>query len=471
MTHSFPESAHALEKPAVPPLSLRRNFSWTVMGNASYAACQWAILVVLAKFCYAQQVGEFALGLAVTAPVFMFLNLQLRSVQTTDAKCEYAFPHYFGLRLVTTSFALLAISALVYWMDYRAEAMWVIFIVGFAKAIESLSDLLYGLLQRHERLDWIAQSMILKGTLSVGLLAIAVMASGSLIWGLIAMAATWAGVLLLYDVPRGLRILSGLAHVPWSLGPGHIVATMKPNFQRRILGRLAWLALPLGFVTLLSSLNVNIPRYFIEAHLGSSTLGIFVAILAVFSGIYFVQIALCQTALPRLARYHADGMTRHFLRIAGVVLGFCLFNGMVAVAVAIIGGSNLLRLIYSEEFVAHDRLFVWLAVVSTARCLSGTLAYFLQAARHFRKIAWVSLVNVIVILICSAWFVPRFGEVGGAYAMLVGSSVSSLIYAILFILILYASKENSHAARAVLSATCKTGRVSYRSCPAPVPQH
>jgi hypothetical protein len=31
------------------PLSLRRNFSWTLAGNVVYAGCQWGMLVALAK--------------------------------------------------------------------------------------------------------------------------------------------------------------------------------------------------------------------------------------------------------------------------------------------------------------------------------------------------------------------------------------------------------------------------------------
>jgi hypothetical protein len=31
------------------PLTLRRNFSWTFLGNAVYAACQWGMMIAIAK--------------------------------------------------------------------------------------------------------------------------------------------------------------------------------------------------------------------------------------------------------------------------------------------------------------------------------------------------------------------------------------------------------------------------------------
>ena len=48
------------------PLTLRRNFSWTFAGNAVYAACQWGMLVVLAKLGSPEMIGQFTLGLAVS---------------------------------------------------------------------------------------------------------------------------------------------------------------------------------------------------------------------------------------------------------------------------------------------------------------------------------------------------------------------------------------------------------------------
>ena len=71
-------------------------------GNMVYAACQFGMLSVLAKLGSPSIVGQYALGLAITAPVFMLTNLQLRGVQATDARHEFAFADYFTLRLIST---------------------------------------------------------------------------------------------------------------------------------------------------------------------------------------------------------------------------------------------------------------------------------------------------------------------------------------------------------------------------------
>src|SRR5258708_26838048 len=86
-------------------LTLRVNFLWTLSGNVVYAACQWGMVVVLAKLGTPQLVGEFALALAITAPIVIGAGVSLRSVQATDAASEYPFGDYLLARLLTTAAA------------------------------------------------------------------------------------------------------------------------------------------------------------------------------------------------------------------------------------------------------------------------------------------------------------------------------------------------------------------------------
>ena len=106
--------------------SLRANFAWTLAGNVLYGACQWGMLSVLAKLGSPSIVGQFTLGLAVSAPVFMFTNLQLRAVQATDVNVEHGFANYFTLRLLATMFGLVVILALLPFAGASAQVRAVI---------------------------------------------------------------------------------------------------------------------------------------------------------------------------------------------------------------------------------------------------------------------------------------------------------------------------------------------------------
>src|ERR1035437_5155132 len=147
---------------AVPARSLRLNFSWTVMGNVVYGGTQWGILVLLARLGDPGAVGQFSLGLAITAPIMLFASLSLRAVQATDARTEFQFRDYAGLRILMTIIAACVIFG-VSGALYRGETALTVAAFAVSKGIESLSDVIYGLWQQQERMDLIAKSLMLRG--------------------------------------------------------------------------------------------------------------------------------------------------------------------------------------------------------------------------------------------------------------------------------------------------------------------
>ena len=173
----------------------------------SYALCQWGMLSVLAKAGSAGLVGQFALGLAVAAPVFMFANLQLRAVQATDMHGEYRFCDYFTLRVLTTAAGLLMIAGLMSVLHYDRVTRDVILLVATAKSIECMSDVIGGLLQLHERLDQVARSLMIRGVLSLCAFGTAFLCTHSLIACTAAMCVAWLAVLIGYDLRRAREAL------------------------------------------------------------------------------------------------------------------------------------------------------------------------------------------------------------------------------------------------------------------------
>ncbi|WP_026731764.1 lipopolysaccharide biosynthesis protein [Fischerella sp. PCC 9605] len=411
------------------PLTLRRNFSWTFIGNAVYAACQWGMLVVLAKLGSPEMVGQFSLGFAVTAPVVMFTNLQLRQVQATDAKQQYLFGDYLALRLIATGLALLIIAGIAFSKIYPWETALVILLVGLAKAVESVSDVFHGLFQHRERMDRIAISMMLKGPMSLLLLVIGVYVSGSVAWGVIGLICAGTIVLIAYDIPRTALLLSHPSPILQSqeLQKTQLADTLKPRWHLRKLGKLAWLTLPLGLGMMLVSLNSNIPNYLIENYLGGWELGIFAAIAYLMEIGNRVVIALGESAVARLAQYYAAGKSILFLRLLFKLVGIGALLGGTGVLVSLIAGKQVLTFIYRPEYAQYTNLLVWLAIAAGIRYMANFLGYGMTAARYFRiQMPLFGFVTVIL-AVASLWLLPKVGLIGGAIALLLAAIAQGVI--------------------------------------------
>src|SRR3954447_5310343 len=116
--------------------SFRTSTSWVTIGNVARAACQWAMVAVLVRRGSAEMVGEYALGLAISAPVLLMAGLQLNAVQVTDAAGEFSFEDYFSLRLVTAATAVAIVTLIVLAGRFGASTATVVLLLATSKAID-----------------------------------------------------------------------------------------------------------------------------------------------------------------------------------------------------------------------------------------------------------------------------------------------------------------------------------------------
>src|SRR5207247_1758385 len=123
------------ESPGTP--SLRRNVAWALVGNLGYSACQWGVLVCMAKLGTETDVGRFALGLALTAPIITLTNLNLRLLQSTDAREDYPFSVYMSVRLIGTALGLVAIAAMAFGLRYHGVTLYLILAVALGRLVSA----------------------------------------------------------------------------------------------------------------------------------------------------------------------------------------------------------------------------------------------------------------------------------------------------------------------------------------------
>jgi O-antigen/teichoic acid export membrane protein len=323
------------------------------------------------------------------------------------------------LRLFTTTLALTLLTGIVFSVSYSLETRLVILAVSVAKAVESISDLFYGLFQLRERMDRIAKSMILKGALSFLALAAGMVLTHSIFWGAVGLAVAWAAVLVAYDIRNGKWALKAIAN---SADPAQARVTIQPILDTDKLRQLVWLTLPMGIATLLMSLNPNIPRYFVERELGEAELGIFAAVSYFHrAGITIVN-ALGDSTSPRLALYYATGGIAAFRRLLLKSTGIGAILGLAGVFVAGIAGKELLTFVYEAEYARED-VFVCVMIASALAFVSTLLSFGLTAARYLRTQTVLYAASTVALVIACIVLIPTGGLYGAATALLISRAV------------------------------------------------
>ncbi len=385
---------------AVP--SLKYNFSWTLAGNVFYAGCHWGMLALMAKLSTAAIVGQFALGLAITAPVFMLTNLQLRGVQATDARSEFAFADYFALRCLTTGLALILVVAIVLVSANDRTVCWVTLALALTKAVESLSDAVAGRLQKVERLDRAAVALVLRGTASLLAFGWMFAVYRSLLLATAAAALSSLAVFIGYDLIQARRTLEA--------GEGFF--RLRPSS----LQRLTRLALPLGLVMAMTSLMANVPRYVLEAGWGTAQLGIFASLAYLVTATSFIVNALGQSATARLGRMYASGDLAAFKRLMSRLVGLGAALGFLGIAGALGLGRPVLSLLYQPQYGNYAGVLAVMLATAGLGAIASFLGYGMTAARRFRAQVPIAGLSTGIAIAASLILVPAYGLYGAAGA-------------------------------------------------------
>jgi O-antigen/teichoic acid export membrane protein len=389
-----------------PPI--HHNFSWILMGNGAFSLAQWARVAVLAKLATPAVVGEYALALALVTPVFLFTNLQSSAVQVTDARNKYAFSDFTMLRLLSSGGALLLLTALVFFLRWNVSLSSLAFVLTLGLAADSFCDVFGGLQQKHEHMDRLGISLILRAVLSVVAFALLFRQTHSTVIAATVLPIVSMIALLTWDLPMGRRVLDHAPLLAW-------------HGQR--LRSLTLFSLPLGLIMLLISLNVNIPRYVLMRYAGSAQLGIFASLSYVVMALGLVVNGLGQSVSARLARFYARGEVQRFRRLILLLCGMGGALGLCGLGIAALFGRPLLAFIYRPEYAAHLNVFLVLAVTSCVAAVASFLGYGITAAHVFRYQVWTMLAAMSTTAIASIILVPRWHAMGAATSLLLSSLV------------------------------------------------
>lgn len=393
---------------------MRVNAAMNLVGAGSYSLGQWIILIVIAKWDGTVAVGTYAFALAAAAPIILFTNLNLAGVLATDARHDFPFRVYLGLRLFCTALSLVAIAGIAGWMTSSGRLIAeVLLIVGLAKALDAVADIFYARWQQAERTWPVALGMFTNGFLSLVAVLFATIATRSVV------AAAWASVggsaaalLVTIVVTRRFHVRD----------PSRNEEPIRRDGTVRVAS-LVKIAFPLGVVMCLISLNANIPRYFIERFLGPSALGGFAVVASIQLVIATVLSAVGQSVAPRMAKAFAAKQRRDFISLLCRLLAIAVALSSVLIAISLAFGRQLLTIVFRPEYSQYHGLLVLLSVVTLVGSLSICLGFAATAARSFVKQAPVYFATSAAIAIACPLLIPAAGVMGAGWAMLIGSLI------------------------------------------------
>lgn len=395
------------------PVKLAGSFTTFLLTGGVYAASQWATLVVVARIGGPENLGEYTVALAVCAPIIVFTRLNMQTVQATDSRDEYEFCDYALARIILTLGGLALITGYGIFSGHALEAVLVLSGVALFKSIESIGDLVQGLLRKNEQIGAIATATHIRSiTLLIGV-AIGIYALDSFPAGIMLVALAWWLVFVSYERGQVRKL-----NVSWH----------STNWRRS--ADLIRKCFPSGLGMLLGSLTVNIPVYVIEHFRGVAQAGYYSAAAFFMALGGLVATALGQAAMARLSVEFSNNRERYRATLRTILLVSCVLGGSVIVLAKLIGG-NILAILYGADYATHEAVLLWIAVATALSFPATLLGLSLTISRRFNTGLLVHIVSLAVVSILAAIFVPSHGLLGGAWALAGGTGIRVLLSGLL----------------------------------------
>lgn len=395
--------------------SVKTNMLFNTVGSTLYYFCVWLASVIIVRLSGFVDAGLFSLAMTVTNSPAVIALFNMRNFQASDLNGEFTDQTYMVSRVVSCAASFALCIGMVLFYGYEPMKAATILVFMCFKIVEGAVDVLYGIDQRKERLDYAGISLSIRGIGTLVAFIVVFLLSKSLLVSFLAMTLVSLSVVVIYD-----------RHVTRPLMDGR-----KTEELWKAVGRLLLICLPLAVVLFLNNYAIMIPRLVLENNFGEEIMGYY---SSVSSPTVVVQVAaqtLFAPLVPGLTRYYTEKQKKPFLK---GLFGFFAFAGVltvIAIALAYFFGEWLLVTVFGEEIVPYVYLFIPILLMSVLIAVNVALFAVVTLMRIIKPQYIVGVAGILSSLLLSFALIPKTSCDGVIAATMISMGVQILIQIIM----------------------------------------
>lgn len=389
------------------PRSLATNSAQLLTIRGTRVAMQLAVMTITARSFGPAAAGEFALALAMTAPIFVVLDLGLRTLYLSRTP-RPGYRQLLSVRVVATAGALALCAGLGI---LRPEMFLVVLVVALNKASELFLELAIGPLQLLGQLTRGTVVTLAASATTVGMYLVT--SDHSFVPALTIAMGSGAVLLSAGSLLLGSRTARGVEHE----------ARRSVNIRGLVRDGLA-----LGVGNGIVSLATSVPQLVLAATFSTVVSGRYAVMLYVVLAGEMLMNAVSQSVLPSVAdRFSVEGpMGLRVWAIRWTRLGTAI--AFPAAGVAVAAAAAVLPRLMGDVYAMTlpEALMLTGMLVLLPALFVGSVA--LQARNDYRITALISVATLLVVTISAFLLVPVFAAVG-ALAASSGGTVTRIALA------------------------------------------
>ncbi|MBU5406210.1 hypothetical protein KQI08_09860 [Paraeggerthella hongkongensis] len=384
------------------PLSIKANVLWNSIGNIVYLFSQWLLTYFVVRVLGYEEAGVFSLAITVGGSLVSIALYSIRNYQVSDIEGRFSSGTYLVTRVLTSALALLVCAVFVLANGYEPMTALCVVTYMLFKISEAWSDVYQGMLQKNMRLDYVGRSFIVKGIVEPIVFFVLLVTTDTLLFAVLGLCVTSFLIVAFYD--RRLASSVTLDASSWSS-----FACVKSLLKT---------CLPLAMFGLLFNTMGQAPRYFLEAQIGTTALGVYASVAM---PVVIVQVSASFIFAPLttpLAEHLQAGDIGRFHKLIGKVLLVLGSLSVVSIVGFMLWGDWLLALLFGDSIDGYQFLLMPLVVCSILVALAWFLSTVLVVVRKLGALLAVSVLSFAIVLTGSVPLIQLCGMNGASFVFI-----------------------------------------------------
>ncbi len=403
--------------------SLKKNIIWNTIGVFTLSLTSFVYSLILVRLCNLSITGIWSYSFAIACTCVTLASFGGRTYQVTDVKNELSTFTYISARYMTVAATLVLVLGFVFIKGFSFDKALIIILLCIFKFCEELSDVYYGVLQKHNKLYVVGKSMFFKSVLNMLLFLIGTYFSRNLLLPVILILINNFLFIYLYDRRNALK----LEKIDKKFNKTFYIKYFKDN-------------LIICLFLFLATYLVNCPKYVMETYLSDELQGIYNILVLPATAVSLVGSFIINPLLVNISKDFAENKINNIKRISNRIIFILLGFGIITCLGGYILGRPVFQLIYNFDIKNYMFAFLLIIVGCTFYTISTVLSMILITTRKLISQLVLNVILAIFSYVLCVILIKNYSIQGGIYAYLITMFLRFIIY--VFMVNLLKEKKN-----------------------------
>jgi len=408
----------------------KRDYLWNTSGVLLQNLISPLLLIVIAYVNGIADVGVFSFAFATSVVFWMIGMWGGRTYQVSDINKEHTTNSYIWARLLL-SIAII-VGSLIFCVinGYDTAKTLLILALVLFKSIESISDVFYGVMQRHDKLYVAGRSLAVKAVLGTVSFILVDLLTEDILLATLCIVVVNGIVFISYDLRKTLP-----------LEPIKIGFHNAKEYSKQAAAVLK-VTFPVFIVSFLSIFSLNVPRFFID-RLHESENAYFGIMAMPITLILLVMTFILQPNIVALTRDYKDNKLDTFSKTLRNVALITTVIGLLILIATYLIGDKVLALVFGIDFSGYRLELIVIVLGAVLNAFVAIGVNILTVMRRFKGLFYTLLFSSIVLVPISYILVARESIMGGVISFAV---VCGLQACVLYVVYRYSLRNKAQHA-------------------------